>query len=127
MRRSVSQALSALFSAIPGRHFRLSRGVGRSMAGFLALAALATVTLHAEPARAQASGSIIGNVFDQNGMPLKGVKVSAKSATDIGTKTVYTDDEGYFRIIGLMPGVAGARIVMSTLPLLHRAGPSGRP
>jgi len=68
--------------------------------GLLVLA----ICLSPAMALAQATGQIAGNVFDQNGMPLKGVKVSAQSDTDIAKKTVYTNDEGYFRIIGLMPG-----------------------
>ncbi|MDZ4694677.1 MAG: carboxypeptidase regulatory-like domain-containing protein [Deltaproteobacteria bacterium] len=68
--------------------------------GLLVLA----ICLSPAMAFAQATGQIAGNVFDQNGMPLKGVKVMAKSETDIAPKTVYSNDEGYFRIIGLMPG-----------------------
>lgn len=96
MQRFVSRGFSLLSSprATP-------RGRARPVLAFVALAlALASVA----PARAQVTGQIAGNVFDQNGMPLKGVKVSAKSETDITPKNVYTNDEGFFRIIGLMPG-----------------------
>ena len=56
-------------------------------------------------AQGGASGSIIGYVFDEGGMPLKGVKVSATSPTQIGgAKTAYTNDEGSFRISQLDPG-----------------------
>jgi hypothetical protein len=51
------------------------------------------------------SGSINGYVFDQTGMPLKGVKITASSSTQIGgAKTAYTDDEGAFRMRSLIPG-----------------------
>ncbi len=51
------------------------------------------------------SGSIVGNVLDQAGNPVKGVKVTVRSDTQIGgSKTAYTNDEGYFRIIQLAPG-----------------------
>jgi hypothetical protein len=57
-------------------------------------------------ALAQVVGSITGTVTDQTGVPLRGVKVSARSDTQIGgTKSVYTNDEGFFRIAGLQPGV----------------------
>ena len=60
----------------------------------------------AKIASAQINGSNVGNVFDQVGMPIKGVKISATSPTQIGgAKVVYTDDEGSFRIVGLQPGV----------------------
>ncbi len=51
------------------------------------------------------SGSIVGNVFDQTGNPIKGVKIVAKSDTQIGgSKTSYSNDEGYFRLTQLAPG-----------------------
>jgi hypothetical protein len=57
-------------------------------------------------ALAQVVGSITGTVTDQTGMPLKGVKVAARSDTQIGgARAGYTNDEGFFRIPGLQPGV----------------------
>jgi hypothetical protein len=57
-------------------------------------------------ARAQVVGSITGTVTDQTGMPLKGVRVSARSDTQIGgAKSAYSNLEGFFRIPGLQPGV----------------------
>jgi Carboxypeptidase regulatory-like domain len=51
------------------------------------------------------SGSIIGCVFDQSGSPLKGVRVSTFSSTQIGgRKTVYTKADGCFRFPILDPG-----------------------
>ncbi len=51
------------------------------------------------------SGAIVGNVMDQAGNPVKGVKIVVKSDTQIGgQKTAYTNDEGFFRIIQLEPG-----------------------
>ncbi len=56
-------------------------------------------------AQSGVNGSIVGNVFDQTGAPIKGVKVSARSDTQIGgAKVTYTNDEGFFRIPGLQPG-----------------------
>ncbi len=51
------------------------------------------------------AGSITGNVLDQAGNPIKGVKVTVSSDTQIGgSKTAYTNDEGYFRVLQLAPG-----------------------
>lgn len=51
------------------------------------------------------TGSIVGYVLDQTGQPLKGVKVVARSDTQIGGgKTTYSDDDGMFRFVGLLPG-----------------------
>ena len=56
-------------------------------------------------AQGGATGSIIGTVTDQNGQPLKGVKLTARSDDQIGgVKVTYSNEEGTFRIIGLMPG-----------------------
>jgi hypothetical protein len=79
--------------------------IGRST--LVTVLAIAFLFSAASSARAQdgANGTIVGNVFDQTGVPLKGVKISATSPTQIGgSKRTYTNDEGYFRIIGLQPG-----------------------
>jgi hypothetical protein len=56
-------------------------------------------------AGAQVVGSITGTVTDQTGMPLRGVRVSARSDTQIGgARSAYTNEEGFFRIPGLQPG-----------------------
>jgi Carboxypeptidase regulatory-like domain len=72
---------------------------------FLAAAALSFLAVTPE-ARGQVVGSIVGNVFDQSGAPITGVRISARSATQIGgDKVTYTNDEGFFRLPGLQPGV----------------------
>jgi len=73
-----------------------------------ALAVYLAAALQSAPVNAQGgiNGSIVGYVFDQTGAPIKGVKVAAKSDTQIGgAKVVYTNDDGYVRIVGLLPGV----------------------
>ena len=56
------------------------------------------------------SGSIVGCVMDQGGAPLKGIKVSASSATQIGgKKNAYTNEEGCYRFPMLDPGVFEVR------------------
>src|SRR4051812_40247312 len=52
-----------------------------------------------------ASGSITGYLYDQTGVPLKGIKLTASSPTQIGgSKVTYSNDEGFFRIPALFPG-----------------------
>jgi hypothetical protein len=68
---------------------------------------LASLVLTAPRAVGQSgqNGSILGYVLDQSGMPLKGIRVLASSATQIGgAKTAYTNDEGAFRFLALQPG-----------------------
>src|SRR5947207_2406133 len=56
------------------------------------------------------SGSITGCVLDQTGSPIKGVKVTTSSPTQIGGRKVsYTNDEGCFRFPILDPGVFEVR------------------
>jgi hypothetical protein len=51
------------------------------------------------------SGVIVGYVYDQTGSPIRGVKVTASSPTQIGgKKSAYTNDEGAFRFPQLAPG-----------------------
>ena len=52
------------------------------------------------------SGAVIGYVFDQTGSPLRGVRVTLKSPTQIGgAKSTYSNDDGGFRFPQLVPGV----------------------
>jgi hypothetical protein len=54
---------------------------------------------------AQNVGTLQGHVYDQSGLPLKGVNVSITSPTQIGgTRTLVTNDEGGFKFPGLFPG-----------------------
>jgi hypothetical protein len=85
--------------------------------GIVALTAF-FVTIAPFTARGQGgdSGSIVGYVFDQSGNPVRGVKVIATSATQIGgAKTAYTNDEGAFRIRALIPGVFEVKATAATL------------
>jgi hypothetical protein len=54
---------------------------------------------------AQNVGTLEGHVYDQSGLPLKGVRVTISSPTQIGgTRSLITNDEGGFRFLGLYPG-----------------------
>jgi hypothetical protein len=74
--------------------------------GAVALAAAFVVGVPAAVfAQGGDSGSIMGYVFDQTGSPIRGVKVTAASDTQIGgRKSTYTNDEGAFRFAQLIPG-----------------------
>src|SRR5687767_12543883 len=73
----------------------------------LAVAALCAIST---PALAQVVGAIVGTVFDQDGPPLRGVRISARSDTQIGgEKLTYSSEEGSFRLPGLQPGVFEVR------------------
>jgi hypothetical protein len=68
-------------------------------------------------------GSIVGNVFDQTGQPLSGVKVVAESPTQIGGQRVtYTNPEGSFRFNALQPGTFS---VMATAPKMNAVHQKG--
>jgi len=78
----------------------------RSFSVVIAVVVLASVAVAPGAAHAQVAGSLVGHVYDQTGQPLKGVRISATSPTQIGgAKVAYTNDEGFFRIPGLLPGV----------------------
>lgn len=50
-------------------------------------------------------GTILGTIVDQTGQPIKGVKITATSPTQIGgAKVTYTNDEGGFALRALQPG-----------------------
>ncbi len=56
------------------------------------------------------NGSIVGNVFDQGGAPMAGVKITARSETQIGgARSVYSNGEGTFRFHALQPGTFEVR------------------
>src|SRR3954462_3454833 len=56
------------------------------------------------------SGSIVGGVMGQGGSPLRGIKITASSDTQIGgKKTAYSNGEGCFRFPILDPGTFEVR------------------
>ncbi len=53
----------------------------------------------------QTVGSLTGHVYDQTGVPIRGVAITIMSPTQIGgPKTTTTADDGGFRFNGLAPG-----------------------
>jgi len=81
--------------------------------GFLA-SMLLPLAAHAQGGN---SGSIVGYIYDQTGNPIKGVKLTASSPTQIGGgRSTYSNEEGYFRFSALFPGVFEVR---ATAPKLR--------
>jgi hypothetical protein len=77
----------------------------------------AAVLLSATTVQAQVAGSITGMVIDQTGAPLSGVKISARSETQIGgAKVTYSAADGTFRLPGLNTGTFELR---ATAPKLQ--------
>src|SRR5687768_5738877 len=76
----------------------------------LGLATTMSSSLLAPRAFAQVAGSIIGNVIDESGNPIGGVRIQARSETQIGgAKTTYTATDGSFRLPSLQPGTFEVR------------------
>jgi Ca-activated chloride channel family protein len=70
------------------------------------LVVCAAVMATAARADAAASGTVTGYIFDQTGMPLRGVMVvAARKAAETFRKRTYTNAEGLFRIADLPPGL----------------------
>jgi hypothetical protein len=70
-----------------------------------ALVVLAVATLAPIALAQDGAGTIEGMVLDQTGMPVKGVKVIARSDTQIGgPRVMYSNDQGFFRFVALQPG-----------------------
>jgi hypothetical protein len=62
------------------------------------------------------AGSIVGYVFDQSGNPVRGVRLTASSPTQIGgPKIAYTNEDGAFRIRALIPGTFEVKATAATL------------
>lgn len=59
------------------------------------------------------TGKILGNVTDDQGIPLPGVSVEATSPSLMGLKTAVTDSEGAFRLLALPPGSYKISFILS--------------
>ena len=55
-------------------------------------------------AQTPTAGRIIGTIQDDQGSPLPGVSVAAKSPRLVGTATAVTDSNGVYRLLALPPG-----------------------
>jgi hypothetical protein len=90
--------------------------LSRSISSPLFFAALVLFAPLAAFAQGGDSGAIIGYVYDQNGNPVRGVKVVATSPTQIGgAKTGYSSEDGAFRIRALIPGRFEVKATAPTL------------
>lgn len=75
------------------------------MRRFLQAIAVATAVLCSASALAQTTGDIDGHVTDEQGGPLPGVTVEARSPSFQGVRTAVTDANGGYRLVLLPPGV----------------------
>ena len=74
-------------------------------------------------AQTSLSGSIAGVVRDQSGGVLPGVTVEASSQALIErTRVVITDDQGVYRIVGLVPGVYTVTFSLTGFGTMRREG-----
>ena len=73
----------------------------RSIASIAAAVLLLAGVLSAQ---APTAGRIIGTVLDDQGAPLPGVSVAAKSPRLVGTAATVTDANGVYRLLALPPG-----------------------
>jgi hypothetical protein len=81
----------------------------RLATAFLGAAALLALASEARAQRGD-SGSITGGVYDQTGAPIRGVRVTVFSETQIGgRKSAYTNASGEFRFPTLDPGTFEVR------------------
>ena len=111
--------------SVPNGFARKPAAVSRS--AFCKLTIAAGVVLNLLPAtlwaQGGASGSLVGTVVDQTGLPMGGVKVSARSDTQIGgAKTAYTNSSGEFRFVALSPGVFEVTAAVPKMKTLHHKG-----
>ncbi|MCC6752235.1 MAG: carboxypeptidase regulatory-like domain-containing protein [Deltaproteobacteria bacterium] len=79
----------------------------RTLRHTLGMIALGLAVLGAERAEAQdRTGRIEGTIYDDQGLPLAGARVTASSPTQIGgARSTTAGADGAFRFIGLIPGV----------------------
>jgi hypothetical protein len=76
------------------------------LSGVFVIVLMVALVARPSPTAAQVVGSIVGHVYDQGGQPLKGIRISGRSDTQIGgEKIAYSNDDGYFRLAGLQPGI----------------------
>ena len=73
---------------------------------------IAAAMLLCLPAAAQQRGGRIeGTIYDDEGMPMAGARVTVASPTQIGgSKKAFTGADGAFRFLGLIPGKFSVKI-----------------
>ena len=91
----------------------------RSLGTFaVAMLLLAGVLL----AQAPTAGRITGTVMDDQGGPLPGVSVEAKSPRLVGTATAVTDANGVYRLLALPPGTFTITFTLQGFSAVVREG-----
>src|SRR3984893_17422945 len=86
-------------------------------------AAVLSLALLAAPASAQQASGIAGVVKDPTGAVLPGVTVEASSPALIEkVRTVVTDDQGQYKIVGLRPGTYTVTFTLTGFSTVKREG-----
>ena len=88
------------------------------------LISVATVLLLSLPAAAQQRGGRIeGTIYDDEGMPLSGARVTVNSPTQIGgARSAVTGGSGAFRFLGLIPGKFSVKVYKKGFLGVGRSG-----
>jgi len=68
------------------------------------------------------TGQIIGKVKDNEGSPLPGVTIEARSPSQVGTSTAVTDQIGRYRLLALTPGTYSIVFAIPGFQTLRREG-----
>jgi hypothetical protein len=92
----------------PGRPFAgYGPGQGETMKSLRSIATIAAAALLLAgvlSAQAPTAGRITGTIHDDQGSPLPGVSVEAKSPRLVGSAATVTDTNGVYRLLALPPG-----------------------
>ena len=72
---------------------------------------LAVVLLGTAPAMAQTDARIVGTVRDQSGALVRGATVTVVNQATGQSRTVLSNDDGYFVVTGLKPAVYTITVV----------------
>ncbi len=98
------------------RQLRRSLGLAKADLGLARAVPVWVALLNSVP-----ESSIEGYVYDQTGTPIKGIKVTVRSpALSGGAKVAYTNDEGFYRIVGLPPGTFEIIATAPKLKTVHQ-------
>jgi hypothetical protein len=70
----------------------------------------------------ETTGALQGTVKDSTGAVIPGATVTAAAPTLVGTKTITTDERGYFHLSNLPPGTYSVTVTMKGFTTLKRQG-----
>lgn len=83
-----------------------------------AMVSVLPVALYAQ----RTTGSVVGTVKDTSGALLPGVSVSVTGANVVGSQTALTNEQGFYRVLGLPPGEYQVSFALAGFKTLKRTG-----